>query len=65
MVFNVFKIVHHLSLVMTLEPCDIIATGTAAARVGLAMKPNPKYLQRGDTVKTEIKKMGILENNLA
>lgn len=64
MVFNVYEIVHHLSLVMTLEPCDIIATGTPAG-VGFAMKPRPKYLQDGDTVKIEIEKIGVLENRVA
>jgi 2-keto-4-pentenoate hydratase/2-oxohepta-3-ene-1,7-dioic acid hydratase in catechol pathway len=64
MVFNDFEIVHHLSLVMTLEPCDIIATGTPAG-VGFAMKPRPKYLHHGDTVKIEIEKIGILENRVA
>ena len=60
MVFNVYEIVHHLSRVMTLEPCDIIATGTPAG-VGFAMKP-PKFLQAGDIVKMEIETIGVLEN---
>jgi 2-keto-4-pentenoate hydratase/2-oxohepta-3-ene-1,7-dioic acid hydratase in catechol pathway len=63
MVFNAYEIVHHLSLVMTLEPCDIIATGTPAG-VGFAMKPRPKYLQPGDTVRIEIEKIGVLENRI-
>jgi len=46
MVFNVYEIVHHLSKVMTLEPCDIIATGTPAG-VGFAIKPKPKFLKNG------------------
>jgi len=61
MVFNVSKIVHHLSRVMTLEPCDIIATGTPAG-VGFAWKPQPKFLQAGNAVRIEIEKIGILEN---
>jgi 2-keto-4-pentenoate hydratase/2-oxohepta-3-ene-1,7-dioic acid hydratase in catechol pathway len=60
MVFNVSQIVHHLSRVMTLEPCDIIATGTPAG-VGHAMKP-PQYLKNGDVVRIEIEGIGILEN---
>jgi 2-keto-4-pentenoate hydratase/2-oxohepta-3-ene-1,7-dioic acid hydratase in catechol pathway len=60
MVFNVSQIVHHLSRVMTLEPCDIIATGTPAG-VGHAMKP-PQYLKSGDVVRIEIEGIGILEN---
>lgn len=61
MVFNVHQIVHHLSRVMTLEPCDIIATGTPAG-VGFAMKPQPRFLTAGDIVKVNIEKIGILEN---
>ena len=61
MVFNVYEIIHHLSRVMTLEPCDIIATGTPAG-VGFALKPQPKFLQTGDIVRIEIEKIGILEN---
>ena len=62
MAFNVSEIVHHLSRVMTLEPCDIIATGTPAG-VGFAMKP-PKYLQHGDVVRIEIEGIGVLENTV-
>ncbi len=61
MVFNVYEIVYHLSRVMTLEPCDIIATGTPAG-VGFALKPKPRFLQAGDIVRIEIEKIGILEN---
>ncbi len=60
MVFNVSQIVHQLSRVMTLEPCDIIATGTPAG-VGFKMRP-PMYLQHGDVVRIEIEGIGILEN---
>jgi acylpyruvate hydrolase len=63
MAFNVPEIVHHLSRVMTLEPCDIIATGTPAG-VGFAIKPRPKFLQAGDTVKMEIEGIGVLENRV-
>jgi 2-keto-4-pentenoate hydratase/2-oxohepta-3-ene-1,7-dioic acid hydratase in catechol pathway len=60
MVFNVEEIVHQLSRVMTLEPCDIIATGTPAG-VGMAMKP-PTWLKNGDVVKVEVEGIGFLEN---
>ena len=63
MIFNVYEIVHHLSRVMTLEPCDIIATGTPAG-VGFALKPKPKFLQVGDVVRIEIEGIGILENTV-
>jgi len=63
MTLNVFEIVRHLSRVMTLEPCDIIATGTPAG-VGFAMKPQPKFLQDGDVVTIEIEGVGILRNQV-
>ena len=62
MVFGVEEIVHHLSRVMTLEPCDLIATGTPAG-VGMAMKPK-KWLNHGDFVRIEIEGIGTLENTV-
>jgi len=64
MVFNVYEIVHHLSQVMTLEPGDIIATGTPAG-VGVFMKPKPRFLSPGDLVEVEIEKIGILRNTVS
>jgi len=64
MIFNADEIVYYLSRVMTLEPCDIIATGTPAG-VGFAMKPHPKFLKAGDTVKIEIGNVGVLQNAVA
>lgn len=61
MVFSVYEVVHRLSRVMTLEPGDIIATGTPAG-VAAFMKPHPKYLLPGDTVEVEIEKIGTLRN---
>ncbi|MEM1564161.1 MAG: fumarylacetoacetate hydrolase family protein [Candidatus Bathyarchaeia archaeon] len=63
MVFNVYEVVHHLSKIMTLEPCDIIATGTPAG-VGFAIKPEPKFLKPGSIVRIEIEGIGILENRV-
>jgi len=63
MVFNVYEIVHRLSQVMTLEPCDLIATGTPAG-VGFAMKPMPKFLRSGDSVQIEIENVGVLRNKI-
>jgi acylpyruvate hydrolase len=62
MVFNVSQIVYHLSRVMTLEPCDIIATGTPSG-VGMAMKPQT-WLKDGDVVRIEIEGVGVLENTV-
>jgi 2-keto-4-pentenoate hydratase/2-oxohepta-3-ene-1,7-dioic acid hydratase in catechol pathway len=63
MVFNVHQIVHQLSRVMTLEPCDVIATGTPAG-VAFAMKPEPKFLSVGDVVEIEIENVGKLRNRV-
>jgi len=63
MIFNVYEIVYHLSRVMTLEPCDIIATGTPAG-VAAFMKPEPRFLRPGDTVEVEIEKIGTLRNRV-
>jgi len=62
MIFGVAQIIHHLSRVMTLEPCDIIATGTPSG-VAMAMRP-PKWLNAGDVVRIEIEGIGILENTV-
>ncbi len=48
---------------MTLEPCDVIATGTPAG-VGFAWKPKPKFLSAGDVVEVEIENIGILRNKV-
>jgi len=63
MILNVYEIVHYLSLVMTMEPGDIIATGTPAG-VGFFMKPKPKFLQPGDVVEIEIEGIGTLRNKV-
>jgi len=62
MSLSVNQIVHQLSQVMTLEPCDIIATGTPSG-VGFTMKP-PKFLRHGDVVRIEIEGIGVLENTV-
>jgi 2-keto-4-pentenoate hydratase/2-oxohepta-3-ene-1,7-dioic acid hydratase in catechol pathway len=46
--------------VVTLEPGDVVATGTPAG-VGFVRRP-PRYLQPGDTVRIEIERLGALEN---
>lgn len=63
MLFDVYEIVQHISRVMTLEPCDIIATGTPSG-VGFALKPHPQFLQNGDIVRIEVEGIGILENRV-
>jgi 2-keto-4-pentenoate hydratase/2-oxohepta-3-ene-1,7-dioic acid hydratase in catechol pathway len=63
MIFNVPYILSYISRYMTLEPGDVIATGTPEG-VGCFRKP-PLYLQRGDVVRIEVAKIGILENTIA
>ncbi len=59
LVFNVFDQIAHVSKAMTLEPGDIIFTGTPGG-VGAAMKP-PKFLKAGDVMRIEIDKIGAIE----
>lgn len=60
MIFSVPQIITYLSRVMTLEPGDVVFTGTPPG-VGLARKP-PVYLKDGDSVEIEIDGIGILRN---
>ena len=57
MVFGVAALVAYVSRFMTLEPGDIITTGTPPG-VGLGMKPEPVYLKPGDTMRLGIDKLG-------
>jgi len=60
MYFSVAAIVSHCSQAFTLEPGDVIATGTPSG-VGVFRKP-PRYLTQGDVVVVEIEGIGRLEN---
>ncbi|WP_242123363.1 fumarylacetoacetate hydrolase family protein [Sphingobium sp. Sx8-8] len=57
MIFTVAQIVSYCSQFMTLEPGDIITTGTPPG-VGLGQKPEPWYLKAGDIVTLGIEKLG-------
>jgi 2-keto-4-pentenoate hydratase/2-oxohepta-3-ene-1,7-dioic acid hydratase in catechol pathway len=59
LIFNVFDQIAHLSSAMTLEPGDLIFTGTPGG-VGLAMQP-PRWLKPGDKVRVEIDRIGAIE----
>ncbi len=61
MVHGVADLIEFLSRGMTLEPGDVILTGTPHG-VGFAMKP-PRYLAAGDLVRCEIEGLGAIENN--
>ena len=60
LLFNCFNLVATLSTVSTLEPGDVVTTGTPSG-VGLAMSP-PGFLKPGQTVRIEIDRIGTLEN---
>ena len=60
LIFNCFFLVEHLSTAFTLEPGDVISTGTPSG-VGAAMKP-PVFLRAGDTVRVAIDGIGELAN---
>lgn len=60
MIFSVAKLIESLSLGMTLEPGDILATGTPSG-VGFSRNP-PEFLRAGDIMETEIEGIGILRN---
>lgn len=60
LIFDCFHLVEYLSTAFTLEPGDIIATGTPSG-IGLAHKP-PKILKAGDVVRVEIDGIGHIEN---
>jgi 2-keto-4-pentenoate hydratase/2-oxohepta-3-ene-1,7-dioic acid hydratase in catechol pathway len=62
LVFSVYDQIAHLSRAMTLEPGDIIFTGTPGG-VGLAMQP-PQWLKAGDKVRVEIDRIGAIEGEM-
>lgn len=60
LVFSVQQLIAILSGVMTLEPGDVISTGTPSG-VGAARMPK-RWLRAGETVRIEIEKLGVLSN---
>ena len=63
MITGVPELIAHISAGITLEPGDIIATGTPSG-VALGMNP-PVYLEPGDKVSIEIPGIGELVNTVA
>jgi len=57
MIFTVAEIIEHLSGLFTLQPGDIISTGTPPG-VGAGIKPNPIFLKAGDVMELEIEGLG-------
>jgi 2-keto-4-pentenoate hydratase/2-oxohepta-3-ene-1,7-dioic acid hydratase in catechol pathway len=62
MIFSINTIIATLSLGMTLEPGDIIATGTPSG-VGFSRRP-PEFLKPGDVVEAEIEGIGLIRNKV-
>jgi len=59
-IFGVPELIEYISRFVTLEPGDIISTGTPSG-VGLGRKP-PRWLRPGDEVVIEIDRIGVLRN---
>jgi len=57
MIFGVAQLVADLSRYLTLEPGDVITTGTPPG-VGMGMKPTPQFLKAGDTIELGIEGLG-------
>ncbi len=60
LIFDCFTLIEHLTTAFTLEPGDVIPTGTPGG-VGIAMKP-PQLLKVGDVVRIAIEGVGEIEN---
>jgi len=63
MIFPVAHLIAYISQALTLEPGDLIATGTPSG-VGFARKP-PRWLRAGDVVRVSISRLGVLETPIA
>jgi 2-keto-4-pentenoate hydratase/2-oxohepta-3-ene-1,7-dioic acid hydratase in catechol pathway len=58
--YSIFDQIAELSGIFTLEPGDVLATGTPAG-IGAAMRP-PRYLEPNDRVRVEVEHVGAIEN---
>ena len=63
MIFTVAQVISHLSQLFTLNPGDVISTGTPPG-VGMGMKPEPVYLKDGDVMELSIQGLGIQRQNV-
>jgi acylpyruvate hydrolase len=64
MMFPIAEILVYVTQGITLEPGDIVFTGTPSG-VGHARKPNPVWMKPGDVCEIEIERVGILRNPIA
>jgi 2-keto-4-pentenoate hydratase/2-oxohepta-3-ene-1,7-dioic acid hydratase in catechol pathway len=62
LIFNIWQQIEYLSTAFTLEPGDLLATGTPEG-VGVGMKP-PRFLRPGDVVRCEVDGIGAIENKV-
>jgi 2-keto-4-pentenoate hydratase/2-oxohepta-3-ene-1,7-dioic acid hydratase in catechol pathway len=62
MIFKIPTILRYLTMDMTVEPGDIIATGTPSG-VGYSRKP-PVYLKPGDVMTVTVERVGVLQNTV-
>ncbi len=63
LIFDIPTLIEAISAAITLEPGDVIATGTPAG-VGIGFSP-PRFLRKGDVVRIEVSGIGVLENEVA
>jgi len=63
MIFPVAELISYVSQFMTLEPGDVLTTGTPAG-VGIAQRPNPVYLKPGDVMRLGSSKLGIQQHRV-
>ncbi|MCW8087105.1 fumarylacetoacetate hydrolase family protein [Sabulicella glaciei] len=63
LIFPVTALIAHLSRYMTLEPGDVIATGTPAGSG--AFRDPPRWLRSGDRLRIECPRIGVLEHGIA
>jgi 2-keto-4-pentenoate hydratase/2-oxohepta-3-ene-1,7-dioic acid hydratase in catechol pathway len=62
LIFGIDEVIAYLSQIVTLEPGDLIFTGTPPG-VGMACKP-PVFLKSGDVCEVEIGGIGVLRNSI-
>ncbi|PWS37487.1 hydrolase [Falsiroseomonas bella] len=63
LIFDIPTLIEAISAAITLEPGDVIATGTPAG-VGIGYNP-PVFLKKGDVIRIEVTGIGVLENAVA
>jgi acylpyruvate hydrolase len=63
LIFGIDAVVAFLAETCTLQPGDLILTGTPSG-VGMALDP-PRFLAPGDTVRIEIEALGVIEHRIA